>query len=199
MNALMSKKPLSLVQPYFLCAMSAGASFSLAVGNAAGTAGIVASMAILIMGYAFRRIHNKRAKGQAKKRLEQLKEQAAAKAALQPHSSKSSLMSSVAAVKAQHDEEEAIDLTPVLFKKNQKLKLLERMHAKRDETMLDLLQKMVDNQTKVQQLLYRQHPSGTACVGGCDEQEFNAIEFPSLSFTPFCCTLDHPLSDPYLL
>ena len=70
------------------------------------------------------------------------------------------LFVAVAAVKAQQEEEEAIELTPVLFKKAQKLKLLERMHAKRDDAMFQLLQKMVDNQTKVQQLLYQQHPSG---------------------------------------
>ena len=70
------------------------------------------------------------------------------------------LFVAVAAVKAHQEEEEAIELTPVLFKKAQKLKLLERMHAKRDDAMFQLLQKMVDNQTKVQQLLYQQHPSG---------------------------------------
>ena len=94
MMAFMNNKPLSLVQPYFLCALSSGAAFSLAVGNAAGTSGLVASMAMLFLGYAFRRIHNKRAKAHARKRLEQLKAQAAAKAAFKPLSSKSSLMSS---------------------------------------------------------------------------------------------------------
>ena len=56
MSAFVNNYPVSFVEPYFACQKTVFAALSDAVGNAAGTAGMVAAVAMAIFGLIFRKV-----------------------------------------------------------------------------------------------------------------------------------------------
>ena len=56
MNAFVDSFPVSFVEPYFVCRKTVLSSLKDAVGNAAGTAGMVAAVAMAIFGMIFRKV-----------------------------------------------------------------------------------------------------------------------------------------------
>jgi hypothetical protein len=67
MDSFINTSPVAVVQPYYQCRNTAKAALVNSVGNAAGTAGIVSAIFMLIAGIFFRKLHNRRALAQAKK------------------------------------------------------------------------------------------------------------------------------------
>jgi hypothetical protein len=70
MTSYVKNYPLDFVQPYFICHKTINAALADAVGNASGTANLVAAVAMLVFGYIFRRVQNQRAKVHYQKMLE---------------------------------------------------------------------------------------------------------------------------------
>lgn len=66
--------PVAVVQPYYQCRNTAKAALANSVGNAAGTAGIVAGMFMLLAGIFFRKIHNRRVVAHALRKAQEEKE-----------------------------------------------------------------------------------------------------------------------------
>ena len=58
MSAFVKTYPVSFIEPYFVCKKTVLSALSDAVGNAAGTAGLVAAFAMAIFGYIFRKVHS---------------------------------------------------------------------------------------------------------------------------------------------
>ena len=56
MSALVNSKPVNFVEPYFVCRKTVFAALKDAVGNAAGTAGMVAAIAMAVFGMIFRKV-----------------------------------------------------------------------------------------------------------------------------------------------
>jgi hypothetical protein len=60
-NAFVNTYPVSFVEPYFICQKTVTYALYNSVGNAAGTAGMVATIAMIVLGAIFRKIQNYRA------------------------------------------------------------------------------------------------------------------------------------------